>query len=671
MNITELARRLRTTPEELLEKLPLLGFSIGKKAIKVDNRVAGQIQQAWGEMKRRERLEERMAAQKAAGEKKEVVKDKSVVLPSVMTVREFATRLQLPIAKVMQELMRAGILASLNENIDFDTASILAGDLGYESTLEEGGKDTSDQDQDTEHLEQVLAGARVDGTARAPVIVVMGHVDHGKTKLLDAIRQTDVMATETGGITQHIGAYQVEYQDHPLTFIDTPGHEAFTVMRSRGAKVADIAILVVAADDGIQPQTREAIDIVQAAKMPFVVAINKIDVPGANIDRVMSQLSEVGLIPEEWGGKTIIVPISAKQGQNIDKLLEMVLLVAEMGKEEIMADPTHPAIGTVIDSRIDKGQGPVATVLVQSGTLHIGDALGVRGVLFGKVRAMQDWNGRSATEATPSMPVKVLGWKGTPAVGDIMEVSRDASLLRKERFESGRTGMSKDMTAVKSSSATEDHGNKNMLPVVIKADVLGSLEAVLGLIDRIQHDDVGVSVVGRGLGNVTESDVETAQATGAVVYAFGVKPTTTAEMLSREVHVEIKEEGVIYKIIEDILDRLQKRLPDAYVLNELGELEVVANFRKLDGGWIVGGRVKKDTIKTKANIRIFRDDQIIGEAKVDKLQIGMREVKKVQPGEECGVQYKGKVKVEPGDRLEFYEEEYQGRKLEIEGMDLR
>ncbi|HBL39395.1 TPA: translation initiation factor IF-2 [Candidatus Uhrbacteria bacterium] len=669
MNLTELARRLRTNPEELRLKLPELGFSVGKKAIKIDNRVASQIQEAWREMKRRERLEEKMAWQKAQGEKKDIVKDKKVILPSVLSVREFAERLGLPIARVMQEMMRSGILASLNERIDFDTAAILAGDLGYECAREEAAKGEEAQEKDLERLEEVLALDK--GAApRPPVVVVMGHVDHGKTKLLDAIRKTNVMDTETGGITQHIGAYTVAHQGKPITFIDTPGHEAFTVMRSRGAKVADIAILVIAADDGVQPQTREAIDIIQAAKMPFVVALNKMDMPGANKDRVLGELAERNLIPEEWGGKMIVIPISAKQGTGIDKLLEMLTLVSDMEKDHIVADPKRPAIGTVIDSKIDKGQGPVATVLVQSGTLRVGDVLGVRGVLYGKVRAMLDWTGAEVESAEPSVPVKVLGWKANPSVGDVMEVPEDAKHLKKQKFQSVRSGLNKEMTATKASGSDEESGKK-LLPILVKADVLGSLEALLGLLDRIVHEDVGVSVVGRGLGNVTESDIAVAQSTGAVIYAFGVKPTTTAEALSRDANVEIKREGVIYKIVDDVLVRLQKLLPDAYIVRELGEMEVLANFRKLDGGWIIGGRVKKDQIKTLSKFRIFREDKIIGEGKVDKIQIGMREVKKAQPGEECGVQYKGNVKAEVGDRLEFYEEEYQGRKLQIEGMDAR
>ncbi|MBI2484912.1 translation initiation factor IF-2 [Candidatus Uhrbacteria bacterium] len=677
MNITELARRLNATPEELYRRLPELGFSIGRRAIKVDNRIASQIQNAWSEMRRRERLKERMEAQKATQERKEVVKDKNVTLPPVLTVREFAERLQLPIARVMQELMRAGILASLNENIDFDTAAILAGDLGYEATREATTSETSKAEEvEHQHLEEVLRESRAAGSARSPVVVVMGHVDHGKTKLLDAIRKTDVVATEAGGITQHIGAYQVEYQSKeggksPLTFIDTPGHEAFTVMRSRGAKVADIAILVIAADDGIRPQTIEALDIILAAKMPFVVAINKIDVPGADVQRVLTQLSERNLLPDEWGGKVITVPLSAKQGTNIDKLLDMVLLVAEMEKETISANPATSAVGTIIDSHIDKGQGPVATVLVQSGTLRVGDVLGIRGVHYGKVRAMKNWRMVEVKEAPPSTPVKVLGWKTTPSVGDIMEVAENEKILRREKFEhSAGSGQLVEMTASKISGTTEQ-GEKKLLPVLVKADVLGSLEALLGLFDRIEHPDVGVTVVSRGLGNVTESDVQNAEASHAIVYAFGVAPTPGAEAFARDKKVELFVEKIIYKIVEDVLRRLQEMLPDAYVIRELGDMEVLAAFRKIEHGWIVGGRLKNGTAKPGAKMRMFRGTEIIGEGSVLEMKTGARVVKSVQPGEEFGISYKGKVKAEPGDRVEFYEEEYQGRKLEIPGFASR
>ena len=435
MNISELARRMNITQDELRSKLSELGFSIGSHAIKVDDRVAGQIQMAWAEMRRRQRLQEKVENQRAEQERRErqaTEEQKPITLPSIITVRDFATALQLPVPRVMQELMRSGIFASLNERLDFDTASIIAEDLGYKAILEDKKEETISNQEAEKRLTEVMAQEKEENLKnRPPVIVVMGHVDHGKTKILDAIRKTSVMESEAGGITQHIGAYQVERKGRLLTFIDTPGHEAFTVMRSRGAKVADIAILVVAADDGVQPQTKEAINIIQSSHLPFVVALNKIDKPDANQERVKGQLAELNLVPEDWGGKTVIATVSAKAGTGIDGLLDVLILTADMNEKFIRANPNRPAIGTVIESHVDAGECPVATVLVQAGTLRVCDDLGVGDILFGRVRAMRDWKGELYKEAPPSMPVKIVGLRYAPAVGDVIEVPSNVAALKK------------------------------------------------------------------------------------------------------------------------------------------------------------------------------------------------------------------------------------------------
>jgi len=450
MNITDLARRLRVPAEELRAKLPELGFDIGSKALKVPDRDVGRITWAWNDFKKRQYLNKKRDEQRAREERKMAVKEgtaETVKLSSVMTVREFSEKLNLPIAKVMQELMHSGILASLNERIDFETASIIAEDLGYIAEREE--EKAGQEDVGTDSLEAARASElKKDLKTRPPVIVIMGHVDHGKTKLLDMIRQTDVVATESGGITQHIGAYQVTRKNHKLTFIDTPGHEAFTVMRSRGAKVADIAVLVVAADDGIQPQTKEAIEIIKASKLPFIVAINKIDKENADVERVKGQLGEYNLIPEDWGGSTIVVPISAKEGKNIDQLLDILILVTDMEKEHIVANPDRRAIGTIIESHVDKGEGPVATVLVQTGTLHAGDVMGVRGVNYGRIRAMKTWSGKLVKAAPPSMPVRLLGLKDTPSVGDVLEVPENPKELEKLKSQPSRKAGASEITVV-------------------------------------------------------------------------------------------------------------------------------------------------------------------------------------------------------------------------------
>ena len=509
-----------------------------------------------------------------------------------------------------------------------------------------------------------------DLVSRAPIIVVMGHVDHGKTKILDAIRTTNVMESEAGGITQHIGAYQVVRKDKLITFIDTPGHEAFTVMRSRGAKVADIAILVVAADDGVQPQTKEAVNIIKAAGLPYVVAINKIDKPDANVEKVKAELAELNLIPEEWGGKTLIVPVSAKNGQGIDELLDMLLLVNEMEKEKIVANPTRRAAGTIIDSHIDKGAGPVATVLVQSGTLRVGDSIGVRGALYGRVRSMKNWKGDLVDQAPPSMPVKVLGFKAAPAVGDVLEVPEDVKALEKMKEKPVKSGVADTATISRQPSAESKEG-KQLLNIIIRADVLGSLEAVLGLLEKIKHDAVGVEVVAKGLGNITDADVLKAEATGSVLYAFGVKATATAAELGRDKNVPILEYDIIYKLFEDVLSHLQKMLPAEEIITEMGKIEVLAVFKKTDKGGIIGGKVLGDKVRAPAKVRIMRAGGVVGEGDLVRLQVAKQAVKEVSGGSECGVEFTGRTKIEVGDVLETYTEESKARILKIEGIDLR
>lgn len=677
MNITELARRLRVRPQELQEKLPELGFAVGKKAIKVDNRQAQRIMEAWGEMKRKERLTQKVEEQKAIAARKAERKPedlKKVAIPGIITVRDFASRLQLPVPRVMQELMRNGILAVINQPIDFDTASIIAEDLGFLAEREESGAKEDEQglEKIRERIEEEQAGAT---QPRAPVVVVMGHVDHGKTKLLDAIRKTNVMESEAGGITQHIGAYQVERKGKHLTFIDTPGHEAFTVMRSRGAKVADIAILVVAADDGVQPQTREVIDIIKSAGLPFIVALNKIDREQANIDKVKSELSEIGLVAEDWGGKTIVVPISAKQGTNIEGLLDMLLLVADMEKGKIVANPDHRAIGTVIESHVEASSGPVATVLVQSGTLHLGDTLAVRDTLFGRVRAMRDWTGTEIKEAPPSTPAEIIGWKIAPTVGDIMEVPESEKVLKRIKATDSSYRATEEVASIRQLQHKEDSDDttdgKQVMNLLIRADVLGSLEAILGMLDKLHHEQVGVKVVQKGLGNITDADVLSAEATSAVVIGFNVHPTTTAEELAREKNVEIREHQIIYKLFEQIIADLQKMLPSETVFTEQGTFGVLKNFRKSDHGWIIGGRVKTGTIAAGMKLRIKRGEGYVGEGSLEKVQLGKSQMKEAKEGQEVGLDYRGKVKPEDGDILEAYTEETKSQRLKIEGINLR
>ncbi|OGL62497.1 translation initiation factor IF-2 [Candidatus Uhrbacteria bacterium RIFCSPHIGHO2_02_FULL_47_44] len=680
MNITELARRLRVRPDELLQKLPELGFAVGARAIKVDDRQAQKIMEAWAEMSRKERLARKVEMQKAhSGTRLEMPEEdrKPVKIPAITTVRDFASLLDLSVPRIMQELMKNGILASINERIDFDTASIIAEDLGFRAELD---TDTKNNNEDTSGIDKIRERSdsekKEDLVTRPPVVVVMGHVDHGKTKLLDAIRTTNVMATEAGGITQHIGAYQVERNGRHLTFIDTPGHEAFTVMRSRGAKVADIAILVVAADDGVQPQTKEAINIIKSANLPFIVALNKIDKEGANIDRVKGELAELNITAEDWGGSSIIVPVSAREGKNIDQLLDMLLLVTDMEKDRIVANPNARAIGTVVESHVDTGTGPVATVLVQSGTLSVGDTLSIRDTLYGRVRAMKDWNGKTLLKATPSTPVEIVGFKVAPAVGDVMDVPNPSKELKKMKATDSSMKATEEMASIhrtqaQSEESKTEEGKKHVLPLIIRSDVLGSLEAILGMIDKIKHEDVSVKVIKKGLGNITDTDVQDAEAGGAIIMAFNTRPSGTAEILARDKHVSIRKYDIIYRLFDDVIEELKKLLPAELIITELGGFEVVKVFRKTDHGFIVGGKVKKSKILPKTKLRISRNGEYVGEGEILVLQLGPGEIKEGQPGQEIGLSFKGKVKPEEGDIFETYTEEKITKLFKIEGIDAR
>ena len=672
MNVSELARQLRTNTAQLLELLPRYGFDVGQKAIKVDDKVAAQIIRRWKfirldlEEKKKKELEEKKKKEremrKQAGH--------AIELPERIRVRDFAEKLNLSVTEVITELMRNGILANQNQDIDYDTAAIMADQFGFSAA--KGGVEKKEISAETnEELEKILAGGEHRG-ARPPVVVVMGHVDHGKTRLLDAIRETNVMASEAGGITQHIGAYQTLWKDpktkaeRPIAFIDTPGHEAFTVMRSRGAKVADIAILLVAADDGVKPQTKEAIQIIKAAQLPFVVAINKIDKDTADVPRVKTELSAVGVLTEEWGGDIPAVEISAKQKMNIDKFLDVLLLVADLHGEDIQADPAMPAVGTIIESHKDKHMGPVATVLVQAGTLKKGDPLVVNGEIYGKVRALRNDRGGELETAGPSTPVQIIGFKVAPEIGDILNVGQAGTAVKINIREktARQTGAEQRLPSVsETESEEEDEEKKKNLNVLIKADVLGSLEAIVGSLEKIKHDEVGVKIVGKGLGNITEDDVARAEAGHAAIVGFHVNPMPTAEVLLREKNISFLRYEVIYDLLNWVKDELEKLLEKEKIVTELGNLKVLAIFRTDKGAMTVGGRVEEGKVKPDALVRVKRGGEIVGTGKISSCQVGKQTVKEAPAGTECGVRYEGKTKIEEGDVLEVYTEESKARKI--------
>ncbi|MFA6228281.1 MAG: translation initiation factor IF-2 [Patescibacteria group bacterium] len=656
MNVSELARRLRTTSNELFEKLPGMGFDIGRRAIKVDDRLALKIVEAWKAKERREREQawlseiRQQGVSAVAGE----LLGGEIKVPPVITVREFSALMNLPIAKVLTALMRNGVLASMNERIDFDTASIIGEELGFKVSPEEGTAEDAATTDAQNKLKEILTGEDTNKISRPPVIVVMGHVDHGKTKILDAIRKTDVVSTESGGITQHIGAYQVRRNDRTLTFIDTPGHEAFTAMRSRGARVADIAILVIAADDSIQPQTKEAIKIIQDAKLPFVVAINKIDRPEADIERVKKDLSTIGLLPEDWGGNVICRPVSAKEGTGIDDLLETLILLADLNSESIMSDPNRPAIGTIIESHMNKGEGAVATILVQAGTLRIGENLCIGNDLCGKVRSLKDYKGEEVKEATPGTPVKIIGLKFAPEVGSIMEDCGDAKNFNRD-LRKIRINQQKDFSVMSAPQTEEENDKVKTINLIIKADVLGSLEAIIESLAKKETPEVKVKIIGKGLGIITEADVLKAEASDAEIIGFKVKPAQTVANLARDKKVDVKLYEVIYHLIEYIEDQLKILQSQEKKQKLLGKLEVIRVFRKEAGNMIIGGRVLEGEIKATDTAIVVRAGEAITVGKVTRLECFRKAVEHVNEGQECGLTFEGKPLIQDKDVIEFYD----------------
>ena len=675
MNVTELARRLRIHPKELLRILPEYGFDVGMKAVKIDNKVAQQIMRSWNKIKRDIERKRRLEIEEKKNKEKALRKESglSTSLPDFISVRHFAERLSLPVSQVIAELMKNGILANQNQDIDFDTACVLAEDLGFSVNKEESAPvDLEAELKKSEALEMALKKSKHTQT-RPPVVVVMGHVDHGKTSLLDAIRQTDILATESGGITQHIGAYQTMWKDaktkdeRALTFIDTPGHEAFTVMRSRGAKVADIAILVVAADDGVKPQTKEVIQIIKAAKVPIVVAINKIDKEGADVKRVMTELSSHDIIPEEWGGTVPMVQISAKERLHIDKLLDVLLLVADIQEEDIQADPSIPAVGTIIESHVDKNTGPVATILIQAGTLRKNDKLVVHNEIYGKVRAMKDYKGNTLLEAGPSVPAQIIGFKVAPEVGDVLDLSQEKSAKKIDvkQKKTQQTGAQKQYK-VDMEKDEEGESKRKHLNLVIRADVLGSLEAIIGSLEKISYEGVGVKIIGKGLGNITEDDVQKVEAGNGRIIGFNVKPSLSADEIMREKNINFQKFSIIYDLLDWVKAELEKLLEFELITTEKGKLEVKAIFRTVKNSMIVGGLVKDGKIVKDGLVRVKRAGDLEGLGKMSKCQVGQQDEKSVPSGTECGVTFEGKTKIEIGDILEVYTEEKVVKKLTVQ-----
>ena len=578
--------------------------------------------------------------------KKEKVK---VVIPDEVTVGEFAEKAKLAATEVIKKLMELGIMASVSQTIDFDTAQLIGEDLNLivEKEIIVTDEDilfAEEEDKEEDHVE------------RYPIVVVMGHVDHGKTSLLDAIRSSHVTDKEAGGITQHIGAYCVQINDKKITFLDTPGHEAFTAMRARGAQVTDVAVIVVAADDGIMPQTIEAINHAKAAGVSIIIAINKIDKENANVDRVMQELTEYNLIPEEWGGDTVCVKVSAKNRVNIDGLLEMIILVSEM--KELRANPKRMARGTVIEAKLDRGRGPVATVLVQTGTLHIGDTI-VAGTSVGRVRAMINDGGARVREAGPSVPVEITGLSDVPDGGDLFYAVKDEKMAKSVVEQ--RKQKIKDEMQKKSSVVTLDdlfsqikEGEVKDLNIIVKADVMGSVEAVRQSLEKLSNDEVRVRVIHGAVGAVTESDVMLATASNAIIVGFNVRPDGGARAAAEMHKVDMRMYRIIYDAIEEIEAAMKGMLAPTYKETVLGHAEVRSTFRVSGVGTIAGCYVQDGKVQRNASVRVVRDGIVVYEGALASLKRFKDDVKEVAQGYECGIGLERFNDIKEGDIIECW-----------------
>ncbi len=572
-----------------------------------------------------------------------------ITIPETITVKDLSTELKKTSSEIIKKLFGYGIMATINNEIDFDTAFLIAQEFGITAIKKEVVTDEDILFDDSEDRPEDLL-------PRPPVIVVMGHVDHGKTSLLDAVRSTNVIEGEAGGITQHIGAYKVKVKDREITFLDTPGHEAFTAMRARGAQITDIAILVVAANDGVMPQTVEAINHAKAAGIPIIVAINKIDVEGANIDRVKQELMEYELVPEEWGGDTIFVPISAKKKQNIDTLLEMVLLVADM--KELKANPNKQAKGVVIEAKLDKSKGAVATMLVQRGTLDVGDTILV-GSTIGRIRTMTDEKGKKLKKAGPSTPVEITGFTEVPEAGETFYEVKDEKTAKHLMEKRKRQARDKALNATNRVTLDDlfnqiAKGNLKQLNIIVKADVQGSVEAVKQSLEKLSNDEVKVKVIHANVGAVTETDVTLAKVSNAIIIAFNVRPEPIAKDMAEKDQVEIKQYSVIYNAIEDVEAAMKGMLDPVYKEVVIGNAEIRQTFKISNVGTIAGCYVTNGKVARNAGVRVLRNNVVIHDGKLISLKRMKDDAKEVAAGYECGIQIENFNDIQEGDIIEAF-----------------
>jgi len=589
--------------------------------------------------------------------------EKVIQIPKIISVGELAKRLEVSAAAVVSELMKNGVMATINENVDYETAAIIAEYLGV-SVEEEAAKGAQSASCE---VDITKADKSKKTEKRSPIIAVMGHVDHGKTKLLDAIRKTDVVSGEAGGITQHIGAYQIEKKGEKITFLDTPGHAAFEEMRAHGAKITDIALIIIAADDGIKTQTIEAINHAKRAETPMIMVINKIDKPGANADRIYQQLAELGYTPESWGGKTICVSVSAKSGEGIDELIDMILLVSEM--LDLKADFSALASGVVVESHMDQGKGPVATILVLNGTIRVGDCVQI-GETFGKIRSMDDYRGRRVKEATPGMPIKIAGIKEVAQVSEPFTVFCDEKEAREASLDYKQSRSAKRYSAVKKinlESITNSIANSDIkeFAIVVKADVQGSLDAITTALEKYNTNDIKVRVIGGGVGDVNESDVAMAATATKLIVAFNVQPSTNVVSYAKNEGVKISTYRVIYELLDDIKAAVEELLPPIVTEMTTGKLEVLQVFSTTKKLTVAGGKVTEGKMEKGVTAKVIRNDEEIGRIKIASIHKGKDEVDSCQIGGECGLGIDGKVDVLPGDLIVSFSVQTQKQTLDV------
>lgn len=616
------------------------GFPIPTRANKIDNTLANKIIESLAKPK----ITENTAP----------TTPKTVAIPPFIKVRDFADLLKRPATEVIKTLIQNGVMATINEEVDYDTAAIIAQDMGFEVVAEEkqGGAMGSGQLQ-----ELLSAESATDLTTRAPIVAIMGHVDHGKTTLLDAIRKTHVAAGESGGITQHIGAYQVKHKNKPITFLDTPGHEAFSEMRARGANVTDMIVLVVAADDGVRPQTIEVINRAKFSDVPVIVAINKVDKENANPMKVKQELANVGIVTEEWGGKTIAVELSARNGTGVSDLLDMVLLLAEV--EDLKANPQGVTAGTVIESHTESGKGAVATVIIQNGTLRVGDVM-VAGKSYGRVKSLEDDRGRKLKNAGPSTPVEVSGFSVAPEAGDILQKMDE--LDRAKEIAQFALRQQRSHTLRAKSSLKGDEKTKK-LSLIIKADVAGSLEAIDQSLGKLKNDEVQIEIVSKGVGEVNESDILLAASSSATVIAFRAKTNPKAINLAKQKQVNVDTYSVIYELLEDITSAVVSLFTPEYEHTTFGKAEILAIFRTEKGEMIIGGIVKSGELRKNKGIAIWRGEQEVARAEILELQESKIATKEVSNGREFGMKLRTAYRMQIGDVLESYEETLKHKSL--------